>query len=98
MRSDLMAYFSHLSCTLVPSKLKWISVPRYTNSLHVTIILEGTMLQKLVEITSHHPELLSSLVKAKQVPPYIIIEREYRFYLSFLDANVLLSTEKAEQS
>jgi len=56
------------------------------------------MSQRLVELTSNYPTLLSSLVKAKQTAPYTIIEREGRYYLSFYDSENPIETEKAEQS
>lgn len=56
------------------------------------------MPQRLVEITSKYPGLLSSLVTAKQEPPYTIVEREGSYYLSFIDSDDPMNTEKAEQS
>src|SRR5260370_1627531 len=61
-------------------------------------ILEGDMPQRLVELTSNYPGLLSSLVKSKQEAPYTIVERDSRFYLSFFDSDDPMRTEKAEQS
>ncbi len=56
------------------------------------------MPQRLVELTSNYPGLLSSLVKSKQEAPYTIVERDSRFYLSFFDSDDPMRTEKAEQS
>jgi hypothetical protein len=56
------------------------------------------MPQRLVEITSEYPGLLSSLVTAKQEPPYTIVEREGNYYLSFFDSDNPMNTERAEHS
>jgi hypothetical protein len=56
------------------------------------------MPQRLVELTSSHPGLLSSLVKMKQEAPYTLIERDGSYYLSFIDSDDPMITEKAEQS
>ncbi len=55
------------------------------------------MPQRLVEITSEHSTLLPSIVKAKQGPPYTIIEREGNYYLSFVDTDDPMNTQKAKQ-
>jgi len=56
------------------------------------------MPKRLVEITSDFPELLPALVSAKQEPPYSIVKREDKYYLSFFDSADLRDTEKAKQS
>ena len=56
------------------------------------------MPQRLVELTSNYPGLLSSLVKSKQEAPYMLIERGSGYYLSFFDSDDPMLTEKAEQS
>ncbi len=56
------------------------------------------MPQRLIGVTSVYPGLLASLAKSKQEPPYAIIEREGRYYLSFFDSVDPMNTEKAEQS
>jgi hypothetical protein len=60
-------------------------------------VLEEHMPQRLVEITSEHPTLLPSIVKAKQGSPYTIIEREGNYYLSFVDTDDPMNTQKAKQ-
>ena len=56
------------------------------------------MPKRFVEITSDFPELLPALVSAKQEPPYSIVKREDKYYLSFSDSADLRDTEKAKQS
>jgi len=56
------------------------------------------MPKRFVEITSDFPELLLALVSAKQDPPYSIVKRESKYYLSFSDSADLRDTEKAKQS
>ena len=65
---------------------------------HRKEIRREQMPQRLIELTSHYPELLSSLAKSHQKAPYTIIEREGRYYLSFSDSDDLMSVQKAEQS
>src|SRR6266567_502267 len=56
------------------------------------------MTQRLVEVTSVYPGLLSSLIMAKQEPPYTIVKREGSYYLNFFDIDNPMNTEKATQS
>jgi hypothetical protein len=56
------------------------------------------MPQRLVELTSNYPGLLSSLVKSKQEASYTLIERDGGYYLSFFDSDDPMLTEKAIQS
>ena len=55
------------------------------------------MPKRLVEITSQHSTLLPAIVKAKQKSPYAIIEREGNYYLSFVDSDDPMNTQKAKQ-
>lgn len=56
------------------------------------------MTRRLIEVTSAYPGLLSSLVKAKQEPPYTIVDREGNYYLSFFDIDDPMNAEQATQS
>jgi hypothetical protein len=57
------------------------------------------MTQKLIELSSHYPGLLSCLAKTKQGDSYSIVEKEKdHYYLDFSDADNIINTEEAETS
>jgi hypothetical protein len=89
-------YRSTLYC---PKELRQAVVKNLTRVLSKKYFLRRlVMTERLVEVTSVYPGLLSSLITAKQEAPYTFVKREGGYYLSCFDTDDPMSTEKATQS